>query len=196
MLPRSKATVRRDPYQLLNSWYGEIRETARPGSSCLNTHSGLRIAGRGGFVYVQATASFRVPKQRPLTASLLRRPGINKPLGHRTAASSLEKSAPAREISTSGCSKLAAAIQFRSRRDPAKTGNPTGRRMGSTSHIVPRMPNGGLFVVPVLGGEGLGRKIASFGYYPRWLPNTVSQILFRTHFANLFCCRCFYLVVL
>ena len=44
--------------------------------------------------------------------------------------------------------------------------------------------NGGLFVVPVLGGEGLERKIASFGYYPRWSPDS-SRILFRAHFANL-----------
>jgi Tol biopolymer transport system component/DNA-binding winged helix-turn-helix (wHTH) protein len=43
---------------------------------------------------------------------------------------------------------------------------------------------GGLFVVPVLGGEGLQRKIASFGYYPRWSPDS-SQILFRAA-LNLF----------
>ena len=39
--------------------------------------------------------------------------------------------------------------------------------------------DGGLFVVPALGGEGLERKIASFGYYPRWSPDS-SQILFQT----------------
>ena len=38
---------------------------------------------------------------------------------------------------------------------------------------------GGLFVVPALGGEGLERRIASFGYYPRWSPDS-SQILFQT----------------
>ena len=37
---------------------------------------------------------------------------------------------------------------------------------------------GGLFVVPALGGAGLERKIASFGYYPRWSPDS-SQILFQ-----------------
>jgi Tol biopolymer transport system component len=42
--------------------------------------------------------------------------------------------------------------------------------------------DGGLFVVPALGGEGLQRKIATFGYYPRWSHNG-SQILFQTHFA-------------
>ncbi len=42
---------------------------------------------------------------------------------------------------------------------------------------------GGLYIVPALGGEGLERKIASFGYYPRWSPDS-SQILFRTHFAG------------
>jgi Tol biopolymer transport system component/DNA-binding winged helix-turn-helix (wHTH) protein len=43
---------------------------------------------------------------------------------------------------------------------------------------------GGLFVVPALGGEGLERKIASFGYLPRWSPDS-SQILFQTHFTLL-----------
>src|SRR6185295_19160484 len=41
---------------------------------------------------------------------------------------------------------------------------------------------GGLFVVPALGGKGLARKIASFGYYPRWSPDS-SRILFRTYFT-------------
>jgi Tol biopolymer transport system component/DNA-binding winged helix-turn-helix (wHTH) protein len=43
---------------------------------------------------------------------------------------------------------------------------------------------GGLYVVPALGGEGLARKIVSFGYYPQWSPDS-SQIMFRTHFARL-----------
>jgi Tol biopolymer transport system component/DNA-binding winged helix-turn-helix (wHTH) protein len=30
---------------------------------------------------------------------------------------------------------------------------------------------GGLYVAPPLGGAGLERKIASFGYYPRWSPD-------------------------
>ena len=38
---------------------------------------------------------------------------------------------------------------------------------------------GGLFVLPALGGEGLERRIATFGYRPRWSPNS-SQILFQT----------------
>jgi len=38
---------------------------------------------------------------------------------------------------------------------------------------------GGLFVVPALGGEGLERRVAPFGFYPRWSPNS-SQILFQT----------------
>ena len=42
---------------------------------------------------------------------------------------------------------------------------------------------GGLFVVPALGGEGLQRKIATFGFYPRWSPDS-SQILFQTHFPG------------
>jgi Tol biopolymer transport system component/DNA-binding winged helix-turn-helix (wHTH) protein len=41
---------------------------------------------------------------------------------------------------------------------------------------------GGLYIVPALGGAGLERKISSFGYFPRWSPDS-SQILFQTHFA-------------
>ena len=44
--------------------------------------------------------------------------------------------------------------------------------------------DGGLFIVPALGGEGLQRKIATFGYYPRWSPDS-SQILFQTLFAGI-----------
>jgi len=36
---------------------------------------------------------------------------------------------------------------------------------------------GGIYITPALGGAGLQRKIASFGYYPRWSPDS-SQILF------------------
>jgi Tol biopolymer transport system component/DNA-binding winged helix-turn-helix (wHTH) protein len=39
--------------------------------------------------------------------------------------------------------------------------------------------DGGLFIVPALGGAGMTRKIASFGYYPRWSADS-SQILFQT----------------
>jgi Tol biopolymer transport system component/DNA-binding winged helix-turn-helix (wHTH) protein len=39
--------------------------------------------------------------------------------------------------------------------------------------------NGGLFIVPALGGTRWERRIASFGYYPRWSPDG-SQILFQT----------------
>jgi Tol biopolymer transport system component/DNA-binding winged helix-turn-helix (wHTH) protein len=39
--------------------------------------------------------------------------------------------------------------------------------------------DGGLFVVPALGGEGLERRITSFGYYPHWSPDGL-QILFQT----------------
>jgi serine/threonine protein kinase len=44
--------------------------------------------------------------------------------------------------------------------------------------------DGGIYVIPALGGAGLERKIASFGYFPRWSPNG-SQILFQNHFAAL-----------
>ena len=39
--------------------------------------------------------------------------------------------------------------------------------------------DGGLYLVPALGGTGLERKIASFGYYPRWSPDS-SSVLFQT----------------
>ena len=39
--------------------------------------------------------------------------------------------------------------------------------------------DGGLYLVPALGGVGLERRIASFGYNPRWSPDG-KQILFRT----------------
>ncbi|PYY14991.1 MAG: hypothetical protein DMG60_18845 [Acidobacteria bacterium] len=40
---------------------------------------------------------------------------------------------------------------------------------------------GGLYVIPALGGAGLERQVASFGYHPRWSPNSW-QILFDTQF--------------
>ena len=42
---------------------------------------------------------------------------------------------------------------------------------------------GGLYIVPAFGGVSLERKIAAFGYYPRWSPDS-SQILFQTHFTG------------
>jgi DNA-binding winged helix-turn-helix (wHTH) protein len=36
---------------------------------------------------------------------------------------------------------------------------------------------GGLFAIPALGGNGQERKISSFGYYPRWSPDS-SEVLF------------------
>jgi Tol biopolymer transport system component len=53
-------------------------------------------------------------------------------------------------------------------------------------HIVYRSENGdgGLFVVPALGGEGLEKKISPFGYNPRWSP-AGSHILFQTSFTFL-----------
>ena len=43
--------------------------------------------------------------------------------------------------------------------------------------------DGGLFVVPAVGGDGQERKISSFGYDPQWSPDG-SQILFlATHFT-------------
>jgi Tol biopolymer transport system component len=44
--------------------------------------------------------------------------------------------------------------------------------------------DGGIYIVPALGGAGLERKIAPFGYYPRWSPNSL-QVLFQTHFTTI-----------
>ena len=46
--------------------------------------------------------------------------------------------------------------------------------------------DGGLYIVPALGGAGLERKIASLGYYPRWSPDS-SQILFQSVGSGLGC---------
>jgi DNA-binding winged helix-turn-helix (wHTH) protein len=42
--------------------------------------------------------------------------------------------------------------------------------------------DGGLYIVPALGGAGLERKLASFGYFPRWSPDS-SRILFQSNEA-------------
>jgi Tol biopolymer transport system component/DNA-binding winged helix-turn-helix (wHTH) protein len=42
--------------------------------------------------------------------------------------------------------------------------------------------DGGIYVVPALGGAGLARKVAPFGYHPHWSPNS-SQVLFQTDFT-------------
>ena len=42
---------------------------------------------------------------------------------------------------------------------------------------------GSLYIAPALGGAGLERKISSFGYYPRWSPDS-SQILFLTGLSS------------
>ena len=52
--------------------------------------------------------------------------------------------------------------------------------------------DGGLFVVPALGGEGLQRRVTSFGYYPHWSPEG-QQILFQTSTLRNTGCK-FYLV--
>src|SRR5581483_11018393 len=38
--------------------------------------------------------------------------------------------------------------------------------------------DGGLFIIPALGGAGLERKISDFGYYPHWSPDG-SEIVFQ-----------------
>jgi hypothetical protein len=64
------------------------------------------------------------------------------------------------------------------------TWSPDGRYIAySSDYIAYRSEEGegGINVVPALGGLGLERKIASFGYYPhlvtRWLPSVVFRII-------------------
>jgi Tol biopolymer transport system component len=54
---------------------------------------------------------------------------------------------------------------------------------------------GGLYIVPALGGAGLERKISSFGYFPRWSPDS-SQIMFQTHFTPIDIVNKFYVAPL
>jgi DNA-binding winged helix-turn-helix (wHTH) protein len=42
--------------------------------------------------------------------------------------------------------------------------------------------DGGIYIVPALGGAGLERKIAAFGFHPRWSPDS-AQILFDAQFT-------------
>jgi Tol biopolymer transport system component/DNA-binding winged helix-turn-helix (wHTH) protein len=51
--------------------------------------------------------------------------------------------------------------------------------------------DGGIYVIPALGGAGLERKIAPLGYYPKWSPDS-SQVLFQTHFSSIDSCNRFF----
>ncbi len=53
--------------------------------------------------------------------------------------------------------------------------SPDGRYIAYRSEV----GDGGLYLIPALGGAESARKIAAFGYYPRWSPDG-SQLLFRT----------------
>jgi DNA-binding winged helix-turn-helix (wHTH) protein len=55
--------------------------------------------------------------------------------------------------------------------------------------------DGGIYVIPALGGTGLERKIAPFGYYPKWSPDS-SQVLFQTHFSSIDACNRFFVAQL
>ena len=56
--------------------------------------------------------------------------------------------------------------------------SPDGKYIASRSEE----GDGGIYIVPALGGAGLERKIAPFGYYPQWSPNSL-QVLFQTQFT-------------
>ena len=42
--------------------------------------------------------------------------------------------------------------------------------------------DGGIYVVPALGGAGLARRVATFGYRPRWSPDSL-QVLIQSYFT-------------
>ena len=62
---------------------------------------------------------------------------------------------------------------------PAQNWQPDWSPDGSYIAYRSEEGDGGIYIVPALGGAELQRKIAPFGYYPRWSPDG-SQILFRT----------------
>ena len=51
--------------------------------------------------------------------------------------------------------------------------------------------DGGIYIVPALGGAGLEKKIAAFGFHPRWSPDS-AQILFDAQFTPLYSNHRFY----
>jgi DNA-binding winged helix-turn-helix (wHTH) protein len=44
--------------------------------------------------------------------------------------------------------------------------------------------DGGIYVVPALGGAGLERKIAPFGYYPRWSPEQPTSVVPNSFYGD------------
>jgi Tol biopolymer transport system component len=53
--------------------------------------------------------------------------------------------------------------------------SPDGKYIAYRSEV----GGGGIYIVPALGGTGLQRKLAPFGYFPRWSSDS-SQILFQS----------------
>jgi Tol biopolymer transport system component/DNA-binding winged helix-turn-helix (wHTH) protein len=69
------------------------------------------------------------------------------------------------------------AVQITSR--PGQNWQPDWSPDGKYIAFRSEQDSGGLFVVPAFGGEGLERRITTFGYFPRWSPDGL-QILFQT----------------
>ena len=88
----------------------------------------------------------------------------------------------AAESSISGSSKSAAATPSKSPNGRARTSQPAWSPEGKYIAYRSEQGDGGIYVIPALGGAGLERKIAPFGYFPQWSPDS-SQVLFRTHFT-------------
>ncbi len=138
-----------------------------------------RVARRGGLFHLQAAANLLHRRRSELSlASPLTMACRSAPRGHRTDASSPTVPTVGAS-STSGCNRSVAAIRCRSPKDPVTTGSRTGRPTASTLRIVPKTARAACSSCPRLAVQGLERRIAPFGYYPRWSPDS-SQILFQT----------------
>jgi len=171
------------PYEPLNSG---MAKSARPRGRVLRVSMlfgacGL-LAGAGLFVYKRRQVS-EPPKQRPLTRVTfddgLQIEATWSPDGRFIAYSSDRGGKFDIWVQ-----QISGGNPVQITKGPGQNWQPDWSPDGKYIAYRSENGNGGLFVVPVLGGEGLERKIASFGYYPRWSPDS-SRILFRTHFANL-----------
>ena len=98
-----------------------------------------------------------------------------------TAASLLTVPIAAESL-TFGFASSAAEMPFKSLKVRVTIGSRTGRLTARALSRSRRWRRP--VVIPALGGEGQAKKIASFGYYPRWSPDG-SQVLFRTHLSPL-----------
>ena len=85
------------------------------------------------------------------------------------------------ESPTSGFSRSAAAIPSRSPKVPGQNWQPDWSPDGKYIAYRSEEGDGGIYITRPSGVQGQERKIAPFGYYPLWSPDS-SQMLLQTHF--------------